>query len=65
MKTVKNFARSSVVAAGVLASGFASAAVDITAATAEAKTDIGTAGALILGVVVAVAAVSWLRRVIK
>lgn len=43
----------------------ANAAVDISAATAEAKTDIGTAGGLIIGVVVAVAAIAWLRRVIK
>lgn len=43
----------------------AHAAVDITADTTAAKTDIQTAGALIIGVVVAVAAISWVRRVIK
>ena len=43
----------------------ANAAVDISASTTEAKTDIGAAGALIIGVVVAVAAVSWIRRVIR
>lgn len=43
----------------------ASAAVDIAASTTEAKTDIATAGGLIIGVVVAVAAISWIRRVIK
>ena len=41
------------------------AAVDITAAATEAKTDIATAGGIIIGVVVAVAAVGWVRRVIK
>jgi len=43
----------------------AHAEVDISAAVTEAKSDIGTAGALIIGVVVAVAAFSWIRRVIK
>jgi hypothetical protein len=41
------------------------AAVDISADTASAKTDIATAGGLIVGVVVAVAAISWIRRVIR
>lgn len=41
------------------------AAIDITADTTAAKTDIATAGALIIGVVVSVAAVSWVRRVIR
>lgn len=41
------------------------AAVDISAAVTEAKTDIGTAGGLIIGVVVAIAAFTWIRRVVK
>lgn len=41
------------------------AAVDISAAVGEAKTDIGTAGGLIIGVVVAIAAFAWIRRVVK
>ena len=41
------------------------AAVDIAAPVAEAKTDIGAAGGLVIGVVVAVATFAWIRRVIK
>lgn len=48
-----------------VASSMASAAIDISADTASAKTDIATAGGLIVGVVVAVAAISWIRRVIR
>ncbi|NMM27830.1 MAG: hypothetical protein HHJ12_11230 [Glaciimonas sp.] len=48
-----------------LASSVASAVgIDISAATATATTDIGTAGGLIIGVMVAVAAVAWIRRVV-
>lgn len=45
--------------------GASQAAIDISADTTAAKTDISTAGALIIGVVVAVAAVGWVRRVIR
>jgi hypothetical protein len=41
------------------------AGIDISADTTAAKADIATAGGLIIGVVVAVAAISWIRRVIK
>jgi len=51
--------------AAMAASSFASAAIDISADTTAAKTDIGTAGALVLGVVVAAAAFGWIRRVIR
>lgn len=37
----------------------------ITEAATQAKTDIGAGGAIIIGVMVAIAAVSWVRRVIK
>lgn len=37
----------------------------ITAAATQAKTDIGSAAVVIIGVVVAIAAVGWVRRVIK
>lgn len=43
----------------------AHAAIDITAEATEAKTDIGKAGGVIVGVVVAIAVISWIRRVIK
>lgn len=41
------------------------AAIDISAEVTSAKTDIATAGGLIIGVVVAVAAIAWIRRVIR
>ncbi|WP_426161633.1 major capsid protein [Pseudoduganella sp. R-34] len=47
------------------AAGVSQAAVDISAEVTTAKTDIGTAGALIIGVVVSIAVFSWIRRVIK
>jgi hypothetical protein len=56
-------------AALALSAGFgvaqAAGGIDISADTAQAKTDIATAGGLIIGVVVAVAAISWIRRVIR
>lgn len=66
MKTNFNKAVKAVVAVGAL--GLASvsqAAVDISAETAAAKSDIAAAGALIIGVVVAIAVISWIRRVVK
>lgn len=52
------------VAAFAVASS-ASAAIDITTEVTAAKTDIATAGAAIIGVVVAIAVIAWIRRVIK
>jgi hypothetical protein len=63
-----NGARGRIVLASAALMSAASAhaeGVDISAAVTAAKTDIGTAGGLIIGVVVAVAAFSWIRRVIK
>lgn len=37
----------------------------ISAAAATAVTDIGSAGVIIIGVVVAIAAVGWVRRVVR
>lgn len=62
---LKKTAAAAVGVAAMAASSFASAAIDISADTASAKTDIATAGGLIIGVVVAVAAISWIRRVIR
>jgi hypothetical protein len=45
--------------------GVSQAAVDITAETTAAKTDIASAGAAIIGVVVAIAVIGWVRRVIR
>jgi hypothetical protein len=63
-----NLKKAAVAAVGVAAmaaSSFASAAIDISADTTAAKTDIATAGGLIVGVVVAVASIAWIRRVIR
>jgi hypothetical protein len=65
MNKFRNFARASFAVASMAAAGLASAAIDISADTTAAKTDIATAGGLIIGVVVGIAAVSWVRRVIR
>jgi hypothetical protein len=41
------------------------AGIDISADTTQAKADIVQAGGLIVSVIVAVAAISWIRRVIR
>lgn len=51
--------------AGASVSAFAASAIDISASTAQATTDVQTAGGLIIGVVVACASFSWIRRVIR
>lgn len=47
------------------AAGVSQAAVDISADTTAAKTDIATAGGLIIGVMVSIAVISWIRRVVR
>jgi hypothetical protein len=49
----------------VAAAGSANAAIDIATEVTAAKTDIASAGGLIIGVIVAIAVFSWIRRVIK
>lgn len=61
---MNKFLKSGFAAAVVMAASAANAAIDISAETAAAKTDVGTAGALIVGVVVAIAVIAWIRRVI-
>lgn len=58
--------RAAVVGAALSVAGMsaANAAVDITAQTAAATTDVEKAGGLIIGVVVAIAVVAWIRKVI-
>lgn len=68
-KQVKKYGRQVAVtvtgAALAVGSTVASAAgIDISAATTTAIADVGTAGGLIIGVMVAVAAVAWIRRVV-
>lgn len=65
MNKVAQFFRRSVAAVGVAAVSASAFALDISAETTSAKADIATAGGLIVGVVVAVAAIAWIRRVIK
>lgn len=52
------------IGAMALATG-AQAAIDISAETEAAKADIASNGALIIGVVVSIAIITWIRRVIK
>lgn len=62
--SVKNVAAvAGAVALGLVGTA-AHAAVDIATETTAAKTDIGTAGGLIIGVVVAIAVIAWIRKVI-
>lgn len=68
MKNFKPFAVAGSAIAGMAfsASSFAAGITDsIQTAATQATTDIGTAGGIIMGVVVAVAAVAWVRRVVK
>lgn len=52
------------IGAMALATG-AQAAIDISTETEAAKADISTNGALVIGVVVAIAVIAWIRRIIK
>ncbi len=62
---VRNYIRSAGAVAALAVANSASAAIDIAAEVAAAKTDIVTAGTLIIGVVVVIASFAWLRRVIR
>ena len=67
-KQVRKYGRQVAVAGGVtlMAVGNAmAAALDISASTTQATADIQAAGVLVIGVVVAAVAFSWVRRVIK
>lgn len=50
---------------GLVASAHAELPASLGTAVTAATADVGSAGALILGVVVAIAAVAWVRRVVK
>lgn len=47
------------------ASAHAELPASVTTAISDATTDVGTAGAAILGVVIAIVAFAWIRRVLK
>jgi hypothetical protein len=67
MKKHDRFASASAIVVGAvitLATSLAHAGVDISADATAAKTDISTAGGVIIGVMVAVAVISWIRRVV-
>jgi len=61
----KSVVKRAAVGVALVVSSASAFAIDISAEVTAAKTDIATIGALILGVVVAVAAVGWVRRVIR
>lgn len=50
---------------GAIASAHAELPASVATATTAASADVKEAGALILGVVVIIAGVSWVRRVVK
>lgn len=62
---MKRFTQKALGLALLASASMANAAVDISAETTAAKTDIATAGGLIIGVVVAIAVIGWVRRVIR
>lgn len=64
-KLFKSFSARVTTATLLALSAGSAMAIDISAETTAAKADIVSTGGLILGVVVAVAAVGWVRRVIK
>jgi len=65
MKVNKHALAALVATAAALFAGAASAAIDISAEVTSSKADITSAGTLIIGVVLAVVAFNWIRRVIK
>ncbi len=58
-------AASGSMALAAVSSAHAELPASIGTAVTEATTDVASAGGLILGVVVAIAAVAWVRRVVK
>ncbi|MDP1788217.1 major capsid protein [Nitrosomonas sp.] len=44
---------------------FAAVPASVTAGVTEAVTDVGVIGAAVLGVIIVMAAFSWLRRMVK
>jgi Inovirus Coat protein B len=50
---------------GAIASAYAELPPEVDAAVTTAKADVTEAGGLILGVVVLIAAVGWVRRVVR
>lgn len=68
-KLLKVARRTSALAAAVAASAVvmapARAAIDLSADITAAKADITTNGTAVLGVVVAVAVIAWIRRVLR
>lgn len=68
-KELANKAKNAVVAVGsaamVIGTSLAHAALDAGVSTdvAAAKTDVSTAGGLIIGVILAIAVIAWIRKV--
>jgi len=64
-KTYKKLAAAAALSMGAMSAAHAELPATIGTAVTAATTDVTTAGGLILGVVVAIAAVAWVRRVVK
>ncbi|MDP3226261.1 MAG: major capsid protein [Nitrosomonas sp.] len=62
-----NLRKKALLASLMLIPSVASAAVpaSVTAGVTEAVTDVGVIGAAVLGVIIVMAAFSWLRRMVK
>lgn len=61
----RRFAAAAVAVGSVALASSAHAAIDISTDITAAKTDVTTNGTAVLGVVVAVAVIAWIRRVLK
>jgi hypothetical protein len=64
-KVLKKIGAGVALAAMSVSAFAAGSGIDISAATTQATSDVNAAGVLIIGVVVACAAFSWVRRVIR
>jgi hypothetical protein len=66
MKTIQNTRNKIALAVAALAtSGMASAAVDVSELVSENSTGLIATGMAVMGIVVAIAAFAWSRRVVK
>lgn len=63
MSIKKKLTAAAVVGLGVAGQAMAALPADINTAVESAKTDIASAGALVIGVVVAISVWKWIRRV--
>jgi len=63
---MKNYLKAAALSLAVIgANAFADVPTSVTTGITDAVTDVGTVGAAILGVVIAIVAFAWIRRVLK